>query len=41
MAVLTFLLCAVPCFAQFRVAHWNVARLFGDTNAIQDVFSYQ
>jgi hypothetical protein len=38
MTVLTFLLCAVPCFAQFRVAHWNVARLFGDTNAIQDVF---
>ena len=29
---------AFPCSAQLRCVQWNVARLFGDTTAIQEVF---
>ena len=29
----------MPCLAQFRVAHWNVAKLVGDPTAIEDVLA--
>ena len=37
-ALLAALVVTLPCSANFRVVQWNVARLFGDTAAIQEVF---
>ena len=38
LAGLAVLLFSVPCMAQFRVAQYNIARLYGDPSALEAVF---